>query len=404
MVDVSTPEGGGPRWVVPPPDDESTAAHDPHFASPAPQPPKVQGPMFRPEGAVRPEPRAGVLPVQQVVPVAGPPNAPPPTAPPPLVPPPLVPPGGKPPKRRKKRGLRRILKLVALFVIIYVTAVVTVFALNVTKIGSLPASSVTSSGTNFLLVGSDSRAGLTDDQKEQLHTGSVEGGRTDTIMVMHVPWFGTPTLVSIPRDSWVPIPGHGEGKINSAFAIGGPDLMVSTVEQSTGLHIDHYVEVGFAGVANVTDALGGVRLCPADNYNDENSGLNVKAGCQTMDGPTALAYVRMRYADPRGDLGRVQRQQEFMSSVAKQAANPITWLLPWRSFGMADAAGSSLIVDNGTHVWDDAQLALAMGMVAIGAGDSTTVPTEPDTYYVDGQDALKWNTPEALALFDSLGA
>ena len=154
----------------------------------------------------------------------------------------------------------------------------------------------------------------------------------------------------------------------------------------------------------MADSLGGVRMCPVRDYNDENSGLNVKEGCQLMDGPTSLAYVRMRYADPEGDLGRVKRQQEFMGAVVKRSVNPMTWLLPWRSFGAAQSAGSSLTVDQGTHIWDDAQLGLAMSMVAAGLGDSTTVPTEPDTYYVDGQDALKWNSTQAQDLFNSLGA
>jgi LCP family protein required for cell wall assembly len=200
----------------------------------------------------------------------------------------------------------------------------------------------------------------------------------------------------------VGIPGYGQGKINSAFAVGGPELLITTVEQATGLHIDNYVEIGFAGVADTTDALGGVRLCPDRRYDDANSGLKVKKGCQVMDGQDALAYVRMRYADPRGDLGRVERQQEFISAVAKRAMSPITWLLPWRAFGAASAAGNSLTVDKSTGIVDDARLGVAMGMIAMGMGEATTVPTVEGSYYVGGQDAVKWDTPKALELFNSI--
>jgi LCP family protein required for cell wall assembly len=311
-----------------------------------------------------------------------------------------IPPAGKSPRRRGRA--KRILTLVLIVTLVYILAVAAVFATSVTKIDALPESNVQSAGTNYLLVGSDSRAGLSKKQQKKYHTGATEGQRTDTIMIMHVPLLGAPTLVSIPRDSWVGIPGYGENKINAAFAYGGPELLITTVEAATGLHIDHYVEIGFAGVAKTTDALGGVRLCPAKNFQDANSGLDVKKGCQIMDGEQALAYVRMRYADPRGDLGRVQRQQEFMSAVAKRAMSPFTWLLPWRSFGAANAAGNSLTVSDGTGIVDDSRLALAMGMVSLGMGEATTVPTVEGTYYVGGQQAVKWDTPKALDLFNSL--
>lgn len=285
---------------------------------------------------------------------------------------------------------------------VYAIAVAAVFASSVTKVNALPPSSVSSSGTNYLLVGSDSREGLSAKEQKRLNTGSTEGQRTDTIMIMHLPLIGAPTLVSIPRDSWVGIPGYGQGKINSAFASGGPELLVTTVEQATGLHIDNYVEIGFAGVADTTDALGGVRLCPDRRYNDTLSGLKVKKGCQIMDGQDALAYVRMRYADPRGDLGRVERQQEFISAVAKRAMSPTTWLLPWRAFGAASAAGNSLTVDKSTGIVDDARLGIAMGMISMGMGQATTVPTLEGSYYVGGQDAVKWDTPKALELFNSI--
>jgi len=321
-------------------------------------------------------------------------------------PPPQPIPRALPPTRKVKRGRRwsvkRILLTVVAVMAVYVVAVAAVFATSVSKTAALPASDISSGGRNYLLVGSDSRAGLSKAEQKRLHTGSTEGQRTDTIMLMHVPLVGAPTLISIPRDSWVGIPGYGQGKVNTAFSLGGPELLVTTLEQATGLQIDNYVEIGFAGVADTTDALGGVTLCPDRRYQDANSGLNVKKGCQRMDGQDALAYVRMRYADPRGDLGRVERQQEFISAVAKRAMSPFTWLLPWRAFGAASAAGNSLTVDKNTGIVDDARLALAMGMISLGVGEATTVPTVDGSYYVAGQDAVKWDTPAALELFNSI--
>jgi LCP family protein required for cell wall assembly len=337
-------------------------------------------------------------------------GAPGPASPRPVGSPPQQPvqtiPRSIPPTRRIKRhrrwGVKRIVLTVVAVMAVYLTAVAAVFAMSVSKTSALPASEISSLGRNYLLVGSDSREGLSAAEQKRLHTGSTEGQRTDTIMIMHVPLVGTPTLVSIPRDSWVGIPGYGQGKINSAFAYGGPELLVTTVEQATGLQIDNYVEIGFAGVADTTDALGGVTLCPDRRYQDVNSGLNVKKGCQTMNGKKALAYVRMRYADPRGDLGRVERQQEFISAVAKKTMSPLTWLLPWRAFGAASAAGDSLTVDKDTGIIDEARLAIAMGMISVGMGQATTVPTVDGAYYVAGQDAVKWDTPAALELFNSI--
>jgi len=127
-------------------------------------------------------------------------------------------------------------------------------------------------------------------------------------MVIHITDEGTPTLVSLPRDSYVIIPAHTaldgmevtdrRNKINSAYGKGGAPLLVETVERNTGLHIDNYMEIGFKGIRDITNAVGGVNMCVPADVTDENSGLNLLAGCQELDGRNALAYVRMRYADP----------------------------------------------------------------------------------------------------------
>jgi LCP family protein required for cell wall assembly len=180
-------------------------------------------------------------------------------------------------------------------------------------------------GTTWLLVGSDSRQGLTPEQQADLTTGDdIGNGRTDTILVVHVPGFGShtsTTMVSLPRDSYVDIPGHGEDKINAAFSIGGAPLLVQTVEEATGIRLDHYAEIGFEGFAAMVDAVGGVTMCPPEPVVDPMAGIDLPAGCQKLDGRNALGYVRTR-ATPRADLDRMANQRQFMSTLMHRSASP----------------------------------------------------------------------------------
>jgi len=258
------------------------------------------------------------------------------------------------------------------------------------------------SGTNWLIVGSDSREGLSDDQIRQLHLGRAEGRRTDTIILLHRPESGAPTLVSLPRDSYVPIPGLGRNKLNAAYAFGGAPLLVRTVEQVTGLRVDHYAEVGFGGFVGMTDAVGGVELCPSRAIRDKKSGLRVQKGCQEMDGPTALAYVRARYFDPTGDLGRVKRQQEFLGAVFDRAASPATVLNPWRMVSLGNAATTALTIDDGDGPVSLVQFGLTMRAVAGGGGRRVTVPVADANYSTPAGSAVRWDRERALELFRSL--
>jgi LCP family protein required for cell wall assembly len=270
--------------------------------------------------------------------------------------------------------------------------------------GVLPARAATN-GTTWLLVGSDSRAGLTRAQRDQLHTGQAEGQRTDTIILLQVPDSGQPTMVSLPRDSYVPIPGHGRNKLNAAFAFGGAPLLVTTVEDVTGLTVDHYVEIGFGGVVGVVDGLGGVDVCVKKAMNDSKSGLHVKAGCQQFDGATALAYARARYSDPLGDLGRVQRQQQLVSSMIHKAFTPGVLLDPLQQHRVADAATAAVKVDDGTGLTDLVGLARALRAISSGKGVATTVPVADPGYSVPGVgDTVRWDRAKAQQLFADLEA
>ncbi len=287
------------------------------------------------------------------------------------------------------------------------------------SLDKMPASSnvalADTAGTNWLLVGSDSREGLTKAERKELHTGKDEGSqRTDTIMVIHIDDSGKPTLVSLPRDSYITIPAHialdgssvedRKNKINTAYGKGGAPLLVETVERNTGLHIDHYMEVGFKGIRDITDAVGGVNMCVPADVTDENSGLNLLAGCQELDGKNALAYVRMRYADPKGDLGRIERQQQFLSSVMKKVATPAVLLNPISMWKLVDAGTGSVNVGDGDSVMDISSLARAMRALSNGNGTLTTVPvSETDANTAAGSSVI-WDDAAARELFVSLGA
>ncbi|MEU2755446.1 putative transcriptional regulator YvhJ [Streptomyces sp. ADI96-15] len=241
-------------------------------------------------------------------------------------------------------------------------------------------------GTNYLIVGSDSRDGMTDDDKKRLHTGSAEGKRTDSMMILHVGSNGN-TMVSLPRDSEVEIPsfkGSDSGKLfpaqgrrvklNAAYAEDGPELLVRTVEYNTGLRIDHYAEIGFGGFANIVDALGGVEMDIPKAFKDKKSGADFQAGKQTLDGQQALAFVRTRYAFAGSDLDRTKNQQKFLATLADQAATPSTVLNPFRLYPTLGAGLDTLIVDKDMGLFDLASMFWAMKGLTGGEGTSMNMP------------------------------
>ena len=215
-------------------------------------------------------------------------------------------------------------------------------------------------GTTYLLVGSDSRAGLSPEERKQLGTGNAAGQRTDTIMLLHT-GDGPNLLMSIPRDSLVEIPGHGTTKINAAYAYGGPKLLVRTIEQNTGIRVDDYVEIGLGGLAGVVDAVGGITICPTVDMVDKLANLNIKKGCQEADGQTALGYARSRHTDPRyGDITRVKHQREVVAAVGGKVFSPWTFVNPVRYWNLANAVPDFFAFGEGTGPMRAAMWATAM--------------------------------------------
>ncbi len=224
------------------------------------------------------------------------------------------------------------------------------------------------------------------EEKKQLHTGSADGKRTDSMMILHTGSNG-PTLISLPRDSDVEIPSfvgsesgktyQGTGrhvKLNAAYAEDGPELLVRTVEYNTGLHIDHYVEIGFAGFANIVDSVGGVEIDIPQDIKDSKSGADFKKGKQTLNGGEALAFVRTRYALAGSDLDRTKNQQKFLSALANQVATPSTILNPFRLYPTMGAGLDSLIVDKDMGLFDLADMFWSMKGVSGGEGKSMNMP------------------------------
>ena len=268
-------------------------------------------------------------------------------------------------------------------------------------------------GTNYLIVGSDSREGLTAAQKKALHTGSADGKRTDSMMILHVGDNGN-SLISLPRDSYVTIPSfkgsesgktfpaRGSDKLNAAYSIDGATLLVRTIEYNTGLHIDHYAEIGFAGFASLVDAVGGVTMDIPQDIKDTKSGANFKKGTQTLNGKQALQFVRTRYALAGSDLDRTKNQQKFLNALAKEVATPSTVLNPFKLYPTMSAGLDTLIVDKDMSLWDLTSMFWAMKTVSGGDGTSMNMPTSGSVTTASGGSAIKWDETKAKQLISEL--
>ena len=237
---------------------------------------------------------------------------------------------------------------------------------------------------NILVLGSDSRISAGD--PSAWATGAQ---RTDAILLLHLSADRqSATAISIPRDSWVPVPGHGEAKINAAFSYGGPPLMIQTVEELTGVRIDHFAVTDFESFTNLTDTLGGVEIPVPDG-----TGGSVR---QTMTGEEALVFTRERYALANGDFGRVQRQQAWMRAIAMKVTEDRGDLLKMSRF--VEAVTRSVAVDEGLTM--DTMQELVLSARNISTGDITfmTAPYSGTGRSADGQSTVVLDR----ALFDPL--
>ncbi|MDP1851068.1 MAG: LCP family protein [Candidatus Planktophila sp.] len=276
-----------------------------------------------------------------------------------------------------------------------------------------------STALNYLLVGSDTREGLTKEQSRLLRVGttkSAAGARSDTMLLVHISKArDKATIISIPRDSLVTIPEHqsslykdriipaANGKINSAFAWGGAPLLIQTIENETGVRIDHYLEIGFAGFAKMVDSLGGIEVCSKRDIDDPKSHLVMSAGVHTLNGVEALKYVRTRDFDGMGDLGRMQRQQQFMSAVLRKLTSTGVLLNPVKLINFFNAAIATVKTDSQLNSGDLLTLAKQLKNLSASKVRTLTIPLGNSNAYVDGVGSVVlWDRELAADLFNRM--
>ncbi|HEY3880327.1 MAG TPA: LCP family protein [Trebonia sp.] len=299
---------------------------------------------------------------------------------------------------------RRIALIIGIVVIVLIAGVGgTYFWINgkLNRTVALPSTTATSAGTNWLIAGSDQRTGISRTERAQLHLGSDGADASDSLMLLHFGTTGKPVLISIPRDSYVDIPGHGNDKINAALAIGGPTLLIQTVESVTGLKINHYMGIGFGGLASVVNTVGGVRICVTTAIQpDSDSGFKgLAAGCHNLSGTQAIAFVRDRHSFATSDLQRIQDQRAFLSALLSKATSPGVYLNPFTALPFASASASAIAVDKDSSLYD-----LLRAAQALRGPVSGTVPIANANYQTSSGDAVLWDRTKALELFNALKA
>src|SRR5262249_55797203 len=329
---------------------------------------------------------------------------------PPLRSAPGAPPGGGPVpsgsgRRPRRPGLRLVLAILAgLVVVLLILVIGGYFYLD----GKLNRSNVlvlyagqpaAGSGSNWLITGSDSRQGLTRKEERKYHTGRDVGGRrSDTILLLHIPGNGgAAVLVSLPPRSFVKIPRHRYNQLNAAYSFGGPKLLAQMVQNATGLRVQHYMGIGFGGLVNAVNAVGGVTMCFRHPLHDAAAGLHVKKGCQTLDGGQALSFVRTRHQFSTQDLQREQNQRVFIKALLSKLTSPGVLFNPFASVPAALASVASLSVDDGSHLNNLISVAFALRQP-----ETTTVPIANSNYATSAGDAVLWNSAQASRLFRAL--
>jgi len=258
----------------------------------------------------------------------------------------------------------------------------------------------TGDALTFLVVGSDSREGLEDLE----YFGDFEGERGDVVMLVRVdPSDGKARMLSIPRDLWVDIPGHGEGKINAAYSYGGPSLMVRTIQENLGIEVNHYVEIGFVGFQEMVDELGGIHISFPNAARDRSSGLDVEAGTEVLDGEMALAYARSRkyqeYQDgswvsvDANDIGRTERQQEVVRAILSELKSPASVV---DAGEVSSALARHMTIDATLASSSIAELAWDFRSLLTGGIEGSTLPVDGATR--GGASVVLAREPEATQM------
>ncbi|WP_328406173.1 LCP family protein [Streptomyces sp. NBC_00390] len=278
---------------------------------------------------------------------------------------------------------------------------------------SQPSGRTSGRGTNILVVGVDSRTGLSAAEKRRLHVGGEGCDCTDVMMLVHLSEDQRrASIVSIPRDSYVEyaVPGDAvgpasRGKINGAYKIGRGPLTVRTVEKATGLRIDHYLETGFTGFEQAVDNLGGATVCTDKPLKDENSGLDISAGTHRTDGNATLRYVRARHINRAGDLGRVRRQQRMVSGMLAQLSSEGAFADPVNTVRTVQELLKSVRTDDRTGLDDLVRIGWALGRLSADRTEFSTVPIADFDHRVPGVGStLVWHEARSRALWEALRA
>ncbi|MDL2081175.1 LCP family protein [Streptomyces sp. GXMU-J15] len=272
-------------------------------------------------------------------------------------------------------------------------------------------------GMNVLLVGTDGRDRISRAQRERYRLGGAPCNCTDTIMIVHISEDRErASVVSLPRDSYAMTPDHVDAttgerhhghpmKLNAAYAEGGPQLTVRTVEAMTKVKIDHYLEVDFTSFMKTVDVLGGVKICTSEPLKDSYAGLDLPAGTHELKGGEALQYVRARHVDGASDLTRMQRQQRFLAALVERATSSGILLNPLRFRDVTRAVLGSVRADKGFGTGELLDLGRAMRNFSPSSSEFTTVPIGQMGYTVKGVGStLKWDPERSARLFAALRA
>ncbi|UQT56533.1 LCP family protein [Streptomyces durmitorensis] len=268
------------------------------------------------------------------------------------------------------------------------------------------------SGTNILLMGTDGRDTITRKEKREFYAGGVACNCTDTLMLVHLSEKrDRVSVVSLPRDSYADIPAHRDeatgqeraahpGKINGAYAEGGPALSVRTVEAMTGVRVDRYLQLDFRRFMDSVETVGGVRVCTPRALKDKTTKLDLAPGSHLLGGGQSLQYVRSRHVDTSADFGRIQRQQRFLLAALRSVTKENVLADPVRAARLGRLLVGSARVDRGFSTQQILTLASDLGKLPASSMEFTTVPVSGFSATLNG--SLEWDRAKAGKVFKAL--